>query len=137
MKRQQVLSPPMWVRRGFLAVGLGLVSCALWPATGLAQTFTSTGMITISNGVAASTPYPSPIYIGTNGAPSLPGTIQKLTITLHNLNCQVFVDLSLMLVAPNGTAYEFMSFVGGSNSFLGNLMFDDNASSRQIGRAHV
>ncbi len=115
--------------RTFLAICLGLAFYALWPASGLAQIFTSTGTITISNGVATPTPYPSPIYIGTNGAASLPGTIQKLTISLQSLNCQVSEDLSLMVVAPNGTAYEFMSFVGGSNSFLGNLTFDDNAVS--------
>lgn len=116
------------VARGFLAAGVCLASCALWPTTGRAQTFTSSGAITISNGVAASTPYPSTIDIGTNGAASLPGTIQKLTITLTTLNCQTPKDLGFMLVAPNGSAYEFMSFAG-AGLFDGNLTFDDNAAA--------
>ena len=129
MKKQRVLLPQARLRECFLAVSLGLVSCALWPMAALAQTFTSAGTITISNGVAASAPYPSLIYIGTNGAASLPGTIQKLTITLRNLNCPAPDDLGFMLVAPTGTAYEFMSSAGGGNPFIGNLMFDDNAAS--------
>jgi hypothetical protein len=119
-------------RIGFMAASLGLVFCALWPETGLAQpiTFTSTGPITISSGVAASTPYPSPIYVGTNGAASLPGTIQNIAISLQGLTCQDPEDLSLMLVAPNGTAYEFMSDIGGTSPVNNiNLTFTDSAGS--------
>ena len=129
-KKQRVSCPATRLHRVFLTASLGLVSCAFWPATVLAQTFTSTGTITISNGVAASTPYPSPIYVGTNGAASLPGVIQKVTISLHSLTCQTPEDLSLMLVAPSGNAYEFMSFAGGTSSVIGvTLTFDDNAGS--------
>ncbi len=129
-KTQRVSCVATWLRSGSLAASLGLVSCALWPATGRAQTFLSTAAITLSNDVAASSPYPSLIYVGTNGAASLPGTIQKLTITLQSFSYTPPKDLSFMLVAPNGAAYEFMSFAGGSSSGNLTLMFDDGAASQ-------
>ncbi|HLX69548.1 MAG TPA: HYR domain-containing protein [Verrucomicrobiae bacterium] len=128
--RKQRVSCPA-TRKDFLAASLGLVFCALWPATGLGQIFTSTGTINFSNGVAAAVPYPSVIYIGTNGAASLPGTIQHLTVTLHGLTCQSPEDLSFMLEAPNGAAFEFLSFAGGTSPADNiNLTLDDSASSR-------
>ncbi len=112
-----------------LALAL-LLALNIWPVTGLAQTFTSTGTITFSNGVAASVPYPSPIYVGTNGAASLPGTIQAVTVTLQTLSCPVPEDLSFMLVSPNGTAFEFMASVGGTHSIISDsIMMADSASS--------
>ncbi len=76
-------------------------------------------------------PYPSLIYVGTNGASSLPGIIQKLTITLNSLNYRSPDDLGFMLVAPNGHAYEFMSLaVGGNSPGIFTLTFDDNAASQ-------
>jgi glucuronoarabinoxylan endo-1,4-beta-xylanase len=117
-----------------LAVGLGLFSSALWPATGLAQpvTFGSAGPINFTNGVAVAVPYPSLIYVGTNGAASLPGTIQTVTVTLNNFNCKVPKDVSVLVEAPNGTAFEIMSGAGGTTSFSpgpGNLTISDSASS--------
>ncbi|HTV40438.1 MAG TPA: hypothetical protein VMF08_07685 [Candidatus Sulfotelmatobacter sp.] len=95
-----------------------------------AQNYTSAGPITFSNGVAAAVPYPSPIYVGTNGAASLPGTIQTVIVTLNNFNCQVLEDVSVMVEAPNGTAFEIMSGAGGTMSFSeGNLVISDSASS--------
>jgi hypothetical protein len=116
------------LRTAFLVAGVFLAACA--PRSATAQMiFTSSNSITISNGVAASAPYPSVIYIGTNGAASLPGTIQKVSVILNGLSCQALRDLACMLVAPNGSAYEFMSRVGTSNVVNLNLTFDDNASS--------
>lgn len=92
--------------------------------------FSNPGHITIPNASSNGTPYPSLIYVGTNDAPTLPGTIQHLTVTLTGLDAQDTEDLGLMLVAPNGAAYEFMSFVGNGTRFTGNLTFDDNAASR-------
>jgi subtilisin-like proprotein convertase family protein len=95
---------------------------------GEVTTVNNPGHIAVLNGVVASTPYPSLIYVGTNGASSLPGIIQKLTISLNNFSYPVPDDLGFMLVAPNGTAYEFMSFAGGGVApGVISLTFDDNA----------
>jgi hypothetical protein len=93
-------------------------------------TFTSAGSIFFTNGVAAANPYPSPIYIGTNGAVSLPGTIQAVTVTLNGFTCQVPKDASIMVEAPNGTAFEIMSGAGGTG-ILNNvtLTFSDGATA--------
>jgi uncharacterized repeat protein (TIGR01451 family) len=92
--------------------------------------FTSAGPITFTNGVAAANPYPSLIYVGTNGAASLPGTIQTVTVTLNNFDCMVLDDVSAMVEAPNGTAFEIMSGVGGTSSSPdGILTISDSAGS--------
>jgi hypothetical protein len=92
--------------------------------------FASTGSLFFTNGVAAATPYPSLLYVGTNGAASLPGTIQTVSITLSGFNCKVTQDVSVMLVAPNGTAFEVMSDAGGTVAFnFGNLTLSDSATS--------
>jgi glucuronoarabinoxylan endo-1,4-beta-xylanase len=99
-------------------------------ATAQPITFVSAGPINFTNGVAAGVPYPSLIYVGTNGAASLPGTIQTVTVALDNFNCQVVGDVSVMLEAPNGTAFEIMSGAGGAAPFRpGMLTINDSASS--------
>jgi hypothetical protein len=92
-------------------------------------TFKSTGSISFSNGVATASPYPSLIYIGTNGAASLPGTIQAVTVTFNNFSAKVLEDVSVMVEAPNGTAFEVMSGVGGTTTFGPSvLMLSDGAT---------
>ncbi len=129
-KNQPVYHPAVRLPKSCLAAGLVLLSYALWPATGLAQIFTSTGTITFSSGIAASVPYPSLINVGTNGVVSLPGTIQAVTVTLQGLTCPAPADLSFMLVSPKGTPFEFMAFVGGTHSIDNdNITIADSASS--------
>ena len=115
-----------------VAAGLGLVCGALWAATGLAQTFrfTSSESISLSNNVVAATPYPAVIDVGTNGAASVPGVIQAVTVELNIFTCQVPEDVSVLLVGPNGTTLELMSDPGTTVPVSeGNLTFTDSASS--------
>ena len=93
-------------------------------------TLTSAGPIAFTNGVIAAVPYPSPIYAGTNGAASLPGTIQTIYVILNSFSCKVLEDASVMLEAPDGTALEIMSGAGGTATFSpGILTISDSAAS--------
>jgi Domain of unknown function DUF11 len=113
---------------GLLAVLIFISTAA--PAMAQTVTVTSAGPITFTNGVAAAVPYPSLIYAGTNGAASLPGTIQTIYVTLNNFSCKFLEDASVMVEAPNGTALEIMSGAGGTATFsTGILTISDSAAS--------
>jgi hypothetical protein len=113
--------------------GLVLLAAFISTATSATAqtTFTSTGPITFTNGVAAANPYPSLLFVGTNGTVSLPGTLQSVTVTLNNLYATVPKDVSVMVEAPNGAAFEIMSGVGGTGTFFSDtfLSISDSAGS--------
>ncbi len=77
-------------------------------------------------------PYPSPIFVGT-GTPSLSGIINTVTIDINSYQSNEPDLDALMLVGPNGKAYEFMSFVNGGTA-IGPLTihFSDSGSSGQL-----
>jgi uncharacterized repeat protein (TIGR01451 family) len=62
-------------------------------------------------------PYPSQIVIGSGAG--LTGTIEKLTVTLNNLQTQDPQGLAFLLVSPTGSAYEFLGTADGSASTIG------------------
>ena len=117
---------PSFIGFELLAV-LALISMAT--SASAQVTFSSAGSIFFTNGVAVANPYPSVIYVGTNGAASLPGTIQTVTVSLNTFNSRVVGDVSVMVEAPNGTAFELMSGAGRITSFgPGNLILSDGAT---------
>ncbi|HVM49395.1 MAG TPA: HYR domain-containing protein [Candidatus Acidoferrum sp.] len=129
-------SPAARWRGSSLFASLALLSVLLRPVSVAGQSSTNygnPGTIIIPNGSSVgigATPYPSLIYVGTNGAPSLAGTIQRITITLTNLNYGSPEGLGLILVAPNGTACEFMAAAAGTGSGSPfTLTFDDAATN--------
>ncbi|HXB59979.1 MAG TPA: hypothetical protein VNU95_10450 [Candidatus Acidoferrales bacterium] len=110
---------------------LALISVAT-SATAQIQ-YTSGGPIAFSNGGATASPYPSLIYVGTNGAASLPGVIQTVAVTLNNFTCQQVQEVSVLVEAPNGSALEVMSSAGAATNtsfVLGNLTITDSAGNR-------
>ena len=96
MKRRRVSCPTARFCGRFLATSLCLVSCALWPATGRTQSFTSTG--TITTGTSTSSPYPSTVSVS-----GLSGALTAMTLTFSNFSVSNANSLSIELQAPDGT----------------------------------
>jgi len=82
---------------------------SMMPNKTMAQTsFTSSpGSITITTG-SIPTPYPSNITVS-----GLSGVIQKVTVSLNNLNVSAASDLYILLVGPGGQNFVIMSDAGG------------------------
>ncbi len=88
-----------------------------------------------SNGSApfGANPYPSKVFVGSGGGiPSngdtngLGGTIQNVSLQLENLTFNNPDFVGFMLVSPTGTAYDLMSYAGGSSQINGvNLNLED------------
>ncbi|WP_263349831.1 beta strand repeat-containing protein [Acidicapsa acidisoli] len=74
----------------------------------------------------AAAPYPSNIFV-TN----LPGTVDALTVTLHNFSTDDQGDLLSLLVGPGGNNLDFFSLTGSNDSGISpiNLTFADSGSS--------
>jgi subtilisin-like proprotein convertase family protein len=84
--------------------------------------FSNNSPIVITDGTTA-TPYPSEINVA-----SLRGTIQKLTVTLNELQHSFPDDVDVMLVAPNGQSIVLMSDVGGGTNLTNvTITLDDTA----------
>ncbi len=87
-------------------------------------TFSNPSPITISDNQPAS-PYPSNIVV-----PTLPGTIEKITVTLNSFSHTFPDDVDILLVSPSGRALTLMSDVGGGVDAIGlSLTFDDTAAT--------
>jgi subtilisin-like proprotein convertase family protein len=87
---------------------------ALSPDCLAAVTFANTNTITINDpqpfGIAPATPYPSTI----NVSGFLPSdTLQKVTVTLHNLAHPTPDDIDILLVGPGGQNLIILSDAGG------------------------
>ena len=89
-----------------------------------------------------SSPYPSLVYIGSSADPTGPGqpanyagTLSNLTINLNNFTLPNEDGASMLLVSPNGRAYDFFSNVGNTSSSnnASNLTFTiDDAAATQL-----
>lgn len=91
------------------------------------------GAITIPAGNATTgvggAPYPSNLVLG-GTEETLSGIIQKVTLSLNGFSDPDPNALGFQLVAPDGTAYEFMSMTGGSSATGSiNLVLDDAAAT--------
>lgn len=88
-----------------------------------AQVFSNTSAITINDNSPA-TPYPSAISV------SGVGTVYKVSVTLNGLSHTFPNDISMMLVAPNGTRFVFMSRPCGDPNLTNvDITFDDAATA--------
>jgi subtilisin-like proprotein convertase family protein len=90
--------------------------------------WTSSAPITI-NHVGAATPYPSSIVV-----PTLPGTIQKVTVTLAGFAHEFPGDVDVLLVGPAGQKVVLMSDAGGGFTVSNvTLVFDDGVAAALTG----
>ncbi len=93
------------------------------------------GPITIdnNNGLVGGTggfPYPSQLVLG-NGFTQLQGTIESVTLTLNGLASEQPNFLGFLLQAPNGNAFEAMSWADGSANTIStplNIFLSDEGS---------
>ncbi|HXI88430.1 MAG TPA: C25 family cysteine peptidase [Blastocatellia bacterium] len=94
------------------------------PDSALSSTFSNPAAITINDNAAA-TPYPSTITVA-----GLSGVINKVTVTLTNLNHTFPDDIDILLVGPTGQKAILMSDAGGTLDLVNvTLTFDDAAAS--------
>ncbi len=86
-------------------------------------------------GGTAGFPYPSQLVLG-SGFSQLQGTIQNVTLTLNGLASEQPNFLGFLVQAPNGNAFEAMSFADGSagtiSSPLDLLLSDEGSAALQI-----
>jgi subtilisin-like proprotein convertase family protein len=74
---------------------------------------------------ATANPYPSPIDVS-----GLKEKIDRVTVTLHDIDIDAAVDMDLLLVGPDGTSVVLTSDVGSGNHVSGaDLGFDDAAAT--------
>lgn len=105
------------------ANNLGLVTFTF--VLGRAQTtYANNNSITINDNTTA-TPYPSSIVVS-----NLPGIINKITVSLHNINHSFPRDIDILLVGPRGEKVTLMSDAGAGFDLVNvSLTFDDKALS--------
>src|SRR5882724_6644087 len=90
----------------------------------LSSTFSNPAPITIDDNAAA-TPYPSTITVA-----GLSGVINKVTVTLTNINHTFPDDIDILLVGPTGQKTILMSDAGGTLDLVNvTLTLDDAAAS--------
>lgn len=83
-----------------------------------------------------SAPYPSQIFVGTNGAAALSGVITSLSVGITNFQHNNPADVAMLLVGPKGQALEIWSRAGVSSgnpvsivlSDLANIFLPDNTT---------
>lgn len=91
---------------------------------GLLQTYENTAPITIPSSGNA-TPYPSTINVS-----GVSGNVTTVNVEVFGFTHTWPDDVDIVLVAPGGQAFAFMSDLGGGNSVTNvNLMFDDSAAT--------
>ncbi len=90
-----------------------------------------------NNGLVGGTggfPYPSQLVLGSSFS-QLQGTIENVTLTLNGLATEQPNFLGFLLQAPNGKAFEAMSWVDGSASTISSplslLLSDDGSGELQ------
>ncbi len=94
--------------------------------------FSNVSPIVINDNTIAD-PYPSSIAVS-----NVPGTIQKITVTLNDFQHSFPDDVDILLVAPNGQSVILMSDAGGSRNVSGaTLTFDDAAQNALPDNAQI
>jgi subtilisin-like proprotein convertase family protein len=139
MKNRTVLTHPknqallrmLAILYGLACLGL-LNSPFLWAAASFRGT--NSAPITINDATAdnqgnvtfkAATPYPSTIAVS-----GLNGVLSHVTVTMWNLGHSSCLDISMLLVSPQGQGVVLMSQDGGFNPIsVNNLTFDDSATT--------
>jgi subtilisin-like proprotein convertase family protein len=101
-----------------------VLACCLFVVSSVAQTFNSTGGITI-NDVSSGTPNPSVITVAGG-----PASIGVISITLNSISHTWPNDVDVLLVAPNGESLVIMSDVGTGADWIG-----DNLTIADFGAA--
>lgn len=94
--------------------------------TASTSSFTNTAAVTIPDAGTASV-YPSTITVSGIGSTQV---VNKVTVTLRNVNHTFPADIDVLLVGPTGQSVMLMSDAGGGDHALSgvNLTFDDDAS---------
>jgi len=106
------------------AIFLFLVCFALSSIVSAQTTFTNAASISIPNSGQA-TPYPSNITVS-----GLPTSTSKVTVSINNMSHTFPDDVDMMLVAPNGNRFVFMSDVCGNAPIANlNFVFDDASAT--------
>ena len=86
--------------------------------------FSNSNPVVINDNTIAD-PYPSVITVS-----NVPGTVQKITVTLNDFQHSFPDDVDVLLVAPNGQSIVLMSDAGGSRNTSGAVLtFDDAAQN--------
>ncbi|PGM97968.1 hypothetical protein [Bacillus cereus] len=115
-----IINLPITAGIAALLKHLGIPDCC----TASTQTFSNpTSIVTPDSGIAD--PYPSQIIV--NG---MSGVIEKVTVTLRNINSTFSNDLDILLVGPQGQTLILMSDAGGEGTITNvTLTLDDIATN--------
>lgn len=106
---------------------VGKLSAYLFRVVPFAGSVGSNNQILIPNAGGAANPYPSTLAVS-----SVPGVIEKITVTLNQVSHGLPDNLDILLVSPTGEKMILMSDAGGADFALSltTLIFDDNAPTR-------
>ena len=90
------------------------------------SSFTNNELIVVPEATFAGIPYPSQIQVS-----GLQGSIQKVTVTIHNYTDLVGPSdhMSILIVAPDNTASLILSHVGSGPNATVTFTIDDDAAS--------
>ncbi len=120
---QQIMAT-FQLRDGTLDLGTATFTYTLGSST---VGFTNSAPIVINDSSSPPTlasPYPSTINVS-----GVLGSVNKITVTLSNLNHSFPEDIDMLLVSPTGQKIVLMSDTGGGNSISNRtIIFDDFAA---------
>jgi subtilisin-like proprotein convertase family protein len=105
---------------------LGVTACATGKAPTTPTVTQTMGIVVPATGPA--TPYPSTVTVA-----DLPGTIQKVTVTLTGLTHTHTNDLDVLLVGPSGASTVLVSDAGGADGVTNVTLTFDDASPTSLG----
>jgi hypothetical protein len=88
-------------------------------------TFTNPTPISMPEGLGPGSPYPSTILVS-----GMPGTIEHVTVTLHDYFSGLPVATAVAVAGPGGENTYLLSFVGRFSASGGTLTFDDQATEQ-------
>jgi hypothetical protein len=129
---QIIPAHPARSRRPFCpAIAFGLLLLLLQPlaagagGTPIVLSFTNTSAITINDGYANGSPFPSTIQV-----PALPGVLQSVTATLYGLTTPDTSPIEILLAGPaaSGQAVDLMLDDGSGPASGATITFADSAA---------
>lgn len=126
----QVVSPATTTVYTLKATGPGGTASAeadvtVQPAT---ATFTNAASISIPAGAPGTTNGPADPYPATITVSGMPGSVQKVTVTIASWSHTFPGDVGLLLVGPGGESAELLSDVGGTLDVADvTIVFDQDA----------